>query len=64
MFIQRFWSPTGVLVVTEGGNELVENNTNCGVIVIFIEDFYGSKFLEHNLAIGIGMSCILIKSGY
>ena len=37
VFIQRFWNPTGVLVVTEGGNELVENNANCGVIGIFAE---------------------------
>ena len=36
-FIQSLWRPTGVLVVTEGANELVENNTDCSVIGIFIE---------------------------
>ena len=59
-FIQCFWRSTSVLVV---GDELVKNNTDRGVIGIFIEGFYGIKFLERELAIGIGMSCSLTKSG-
>ena len=42
----------------------VENNTDRGVIRIFIEEFYGSKFVECYLAIGMGVSFSLIKSGY
>ena len=51
-FIQSFWCPTGVLVVTEGGDELVENNTDSGIIEIFIEELYGSDLVERDLAIG------------
>ena len=50
-FIQHFWRPTGALVVTEGGDELVENNTDRGVIGIFIEAFYGDEIVERNLGI-------------
>ena len=39
VFIQRFWRPTCVIIGTESGNEIVENNTYRGVIGIFIEEF-------------------------
>ena len=64
MFIQIFWLLNSILVVTEGGDELVEKNTDCGFIGIFIEEFYSSEFAERKLAIGVGMSCSVIKSGY
>ena len=60
--IQRLWRPTDMIVVTEDGNKLVENNTDRGVIGIFIEEFYGSEIMERYLVIGIGMDCSLIKS--
>ena len=56
-FIQILWRPTSVFIVTVDGNKLVENNTDHGTIAVFIEEFYGSKFVERNLAIGIGVSC-------
>ena len=63
-FTHILWRPTGLLIFTEGGNKLVENNTDHDVIGVFIEEFYGSDCLERDLAIGIGMSCSLIRSGY
>ena len=63
-FIQRFWRLTSVLVVTEGNNELVKNNTDRGIIGVFIEEFDGSDFVGDELALGMGMSCSIIKSVY
>ena len=48
----------------EGGDELVEDNTNRGVIGVLIEEFYGSELVEYNLAIIIGIVFSIIKSGY
>ena len=61
-FIQRFWYLVGILVVTEGGDELVENNTDRFVNEGFTKEFYGRKLVERYFEIGIGISCIIIKS--
>ena len=45
-FIQCFWSLSGVLVVTEGRNDLVEKKTDCGVIGVFIKEFYRNELVK------------------
>ena len=55
---------TSVLEVTEGNNEFVRNNTDRGIIGVFIEEFDGSDFVGDELALGMGMSCSIIKSVY
>ena len=62
MFIQRFWCLTSKVLVTEGGNELVESNTYRGVIGCFIREFNRSNIVERYLAIVIGMSCSFMNS--